>query len=236
MRDLEIRLEKLERALFNKNETINFGKPKKSEEQKLLNSLFSKYDTLEKNLTHYVDKYSDEDDTAFDIVLHSNNKYNNVSFIVSGLDRDNMFCIALDSDNDEIKRLDKFNLDSDINVLAKFMLEIMKSERAKVENKKRKFEEVSLSRMDCESLRKDIEDALSEEDVEVEVHLDDRNADSGIVVFSIYDVSWVADYSIIIEDASTCIVECNSKRIKTLDTLSDATDYIVDHYIKRYTD
>ena len=101
----------------------------------------------------------------------------------------------------------------------------------------RKLEAVSLSGMDCERIRKDIEDSLSDEyDSSVVVEVDSKYANLGIVVIGIYNPDLIAEYTITADDADRFKTEYNGKVVGTISTLNIAEDNLIDHFLENFID
>ena len=237
-RDLEFRVAKLERALSQKNEFLGFGKPKRSDEPKFLKSLFSKYKTLENNLSQSERADTGRNNLPFHLVLTASDDYNGVSFVIAGPDRDNMYCSAFDKNSLQLNKLKPFNLDKDIDKVARFMLEILRdnAKKSRYESRRRrKLEAVSLSGMDCESIRQDVEDSLSDEyDSGVVVEVDSKYANLGIVVVGIYNPDLIAEYTITADDIDSFKTEYNGEVIGTISTLDVAVDNLIDHFLDNF--
>lgn len=235
-RTLEARISRLER-LF-KNELLGFGQPKKSDEVEFTDKLFNKYPTISKAL-HTEDTYTkSNEEQPFHLVLSANENYNNIKFVIDGPDRNNMSCVAFDKEDSEIDTLKPFSLNTDVNTVARFILEIMKENKSKKnESKNRKLEAVSLSSMDCEKVRRAIEDSLSDEyDPGVVVKVDGKYANLGIAVVSIYNPDFIAEYKIIADDVNRFKIEHNGKAIGTVTALNMAEDNLVNHFLDNFID
>ena len=170
-------------------------------------------------------------------MLSSNSKYNNIRFVIQGPDRSNMSCTAFDSNDLKIDVLKQFSLDTDVNTVARFILETLHSNK-KQHNEKRtsKVESVSLSGMDCESIRKYIKDSLSKKyDTDVDVEVDTKYANLGIVVISIYNNNFITDYTITANNTDSFKADYNGKTIISSSTLNKVEDYIINHFIDVYT-
>lgn len=235
-RTLEARVSRLER-LF-KNELLGFGEPKQSDEAKFIEKLFNKYPTISKVLSIGDTPTKDSEEQSFHIVLTADEAYNNISFIISGPDRNNMSCVAFDKQGSKIDTLKPFSLNTDVNTVARFILETMKDNKyGRNEKMRRKLEAVSLSGMDCERLRKDIEDSLSDEyDSNVVVEVDSKYANLGIVVVGIYNPDLIAEYKITADDTNSFKTEYNGKAIGTTSTLNTAEDNLIDHFLDNFVD
>ena len=241
-KSIEDRVRFLERAVEKqrKNEFLGFGKPKRSDEAGFTTKLFSKYPTLGKSL-HASDKANkDSGKMPFHLVLSTNDDggYKNVYFIIGGPDRSNMYCTAYGEGDIKIGTLKPFNLDKDVNTVAKFMLEILqKNVKRSYEDKSRKLEEASLSSFDCESLRKSVEDKLTNDvNDDIMVESDSANADNGIVIISIYDPDWITEYSVTMNEVDDFKVDCEDKQIGLSDSLDEVVELIVDHFTENFVD
>lgn len=235
-RTLEARVSRLERLL--KNELLGFGEPKQSDEAKFIEKLFNKYPTISKALSIEDTPTKDSEEQSFYIVLTADEAYNNISFIISGPDRNNMSCVAFDKQGSKIDTLKPFSLSTDINTVARFILETMKGNKSgRNEKMSRKLEAVSFSGMDCESIRKDIEDSLSDEcDSNVVVEVDSKYANLGIVVIGIYNPDLIAEYTITADDADRFKTEYNGKVVGAISTLNIAEDNLIDHFLENFID
>ena len=238
---LEKRIQRLEKLLYrhtlSKNEFLKLGEPKRSDESPFVEKLFGKYPTISKTLSYEDIPTKNTRNDTFHLVLSSNSKYNNIRFVIQGPDRSNMSCIAFDSNDLKIDVLKQFSLDTDVNTVARFILETMRSNK-KQHNEKRtsKVESVSLSGMDCESIRKYIKDSLSKKyDTDVDVEVDTKYANLGIVVISIYNNNFITDYTITANETDSFKADYNGKTIISSSTLNKVEDYIINHFIDVYT-
>ena len=238
---VEKRIQRLEKLLYrhtlSKNEFLKLGEPKRSDESPFVEKLFGKYPTISKTLSYEDIPTKNTRNDTFHLVLSSNSKYNNIRFVIQGPDRSNMSCIAFDSNDLKIDVLKQFSLDTDVNTVARFILETMRSNK-KQHNEKRtsKVESVSLSGMDCESIRKDIKDSLSKKyDTDVDVEVDTKYANLGIVVISIYNNNFITDYTITANETDSFKADYNGKTIISSSTLNKVEDYIINHFIDVYT-
>lgn len=238
---LEKRIQRLEKLLYrhtlSKNEFLKLGEPKRSDEQPFIEKLFGKYPTISKTLSYEDTPTKNTRNDTFYLVLSSNSKYNNIRFIIQGPDRSNMSCTAFDSNDLKIDVLKQFSLDTDVNTVARFILETLHSNK-KQHNEKRtsKVESVSLSGMDCESIRKYIKDSLSKKyDTDVDVEVDTKYANLGIVVISIYNNNFITDYTITANETDSFKADYNGKTIISSSTLNKIEDYIINHFIDVYT-
>jgi hypothetical protein len=101
--------------------------------------------------------------------------------------------------------------------------------------RRRKLEAVSLSGMDCESIRQDVEDSLSDEyDSGVVVEVDSKYANLGIVVVGIYNPDLIAEYTITADDIDSFKTEYNGEVIGTISTLDVAVDNLIDHFLDNF--
>lgn len=238
---LEKRIQRLEKLLYrhtlSKNEFLKLGEPKRSDEQPFIEKLFGKYPTISKTLSYEDIPTKNTRNDTFHLVLSSNSKYNNIRFVIQGPDRSNMSCTAFDSNDLKIDELKQFSLDTDVNTVARFILETLRINK-KQHNEKRasKVESVSLSGMDCESIRKYIKDSLSKKyDTDVDVEVDTKYANLGIVVISIYNNKFITDYTITANEADSFKADYNGKTIISSSTLNKVEDYIINHFIDVYT-
>ena len=238
---LEKRIQRLEKLLYrhtlSKNEFLKLGEPKRSDEQPFVEKLFDKYPTISKTLSYEDIPTKNTRNDTFHLVLSSNSKYNNIRFVIQGPDRSNMSCTAFDSNDLKIDVLKQFSLDTDVNTVARFILETLRSNK-KLHNEKRasKLESVSLSGMDCESIRKYINDSLSKKyDTNVDVEVDTKYANLGIVVISIYNNKFITDYTITANNSDSFKADYNGKTIISSSTLNKVEDYIINHFIDVYT-
>ena len=238
---LEKRIQRLEKLLYrhtlSKNEFLKLGEPKRSDEQPFIEKLFGKYPTISKTLSYEDIPTKNTSNDTFHLVLSSNSKYNNIRFVIQGPDRSNMSCTAFDSNDLKIDVLKQFSLDTDVNTVARFILETLHNNK-KQHNEKRtsKVESVSLSGMDCESIRKYIKDSLSKKyDTDVDVEVDTKYANLGIVVISIYNNNFITDYTITANKTDSFKADYNGKTIISSSTLNKVEDYIINHFIDVYT-
>lgn len=237
---LEKRIQRLEKLLYrhtsSKNEFLKLGEPKRSDESPFVEKLFGKYPTISKTLSYEDIPTKNTSNDTFHLVLSSDSKYNNIRFVIQGPDRSNMSCTAFDSNDLKIDALKQFSLDTDVNTVARFILETLRSNK-KQHNEKRvsKVESVSLSGMDCESIRKYINDSLSKKyDIDVDVEVDTKYANLGIVVISIYNNSFITDYTITANNTDNFKADYNGKTIISSSTLNRVEDYIINHFIDAY--
>lgn len=238
---LEKRIQRLEKLLYrhtlSKNEFLKLGEPKRSDEQPFIEKLFGKYPTISKTLSYEDTPTKNTRNDTFHLVLSSNSKYNNIRFVIQGPDRSNMSCTAFDSNDLKIDVLKQFSLDTDVNTVARFILETLHNNK-KQHNEKRtsKVESVSLSGMDCESIRKYIKDSLSKKyDTDVDVEVNTKYANLGIVVISIYNNNFITDYTITANETDSFKADYNGKTIISSSTLNRVEDYIINHFIDVYT-
>lgn len=237
---LEKRIQRLEKLLCrhtsSKNEFLKLGEPKRSDESPFVEKLFDKYPTISKTLSYEDIPTKNTSNDTFHLVLSSDSKYNNIRFVIQGPDRSNMSCTAFDSNDLKINVLKQFSLDTDVNTVARFILETLHSNK-KRHNEKRasKVESVSLSGMDCESIRKYINDSLFKKyDTDVDVEVNTKYANLGIVVISIYNNNFITDYTITANDADSFKADYNGKTIISSSTLNRVEDYIINHFIDTY--
>lgn len=237
---LEKRIQRLEKLLYrrtsSKNEFLKLGEPKRSDESPFVEKLFGKYPTISKTLSYEDIPTKNTSNDTFHLVLSSDSKYNNIRFVIQGPDRSNMSCTAFDSNDLKIDALKQFSLDTDVNTVARFILETLHSNK-KQHNEKRtsKVESVSLSGMDCESIRKYINDSLSKKyDTDVDVEVNTKYANLGIVVISIYNNKFITDYTITANNTDSFRADYNGKTIISSSTLNRVEDYIISHFIDAY--
>ena len=237
---LEKRIQRLEKLLYrhtlSKNEFLKLGEPKISDEQPFIEKLFDKYPTISKTLSYEDIPTKNTSNDTFHLVLSSNSKYNNIRFVIQGPDRSNMSCTVFDSDDLKIDVLKQFSLDTDVNTVARFILETLRSNKKQYDEKRTsKVESVSLSGMDCESIRKYIKDSLSKKyDTDVEVEVDTKYANLGVVVISIYNNKFITDYTITANNTDSFKADYNGKTIISSSTLNKVEDYIINHFIDVY--
>ena len=237
---LEKRIQRLEKLLYrhtsSKNEFLKLGEPKRSDEQPFVEKLFDKYPTISKTLSYEDIPTKNTSNDTFHLVLSSNSKYNNIRFVIQGPDRSNMSCTVFDSDDLKIDVLKQFSLDTDVNTVARFILETLRSNKKQYDEKRTsKVESVSLSGMDCESIRKYIKDSLSKKyDTDVEVEVDTKYANLGVVVISIYNNKFITDYTITANNTDSFKADYNGKTIISSSTLNKVEDYIINHFIDVY--
>ena len=238
---LEKRIQRLEKLLYrhtsSKNEFLKLGEPKRSDESPFVEKLFDKYPTISKTLSYEDIPTKNTSNDTFHLVLSSNSNYNNIRFVIQGPDRSNMSCTAFDSNDLKIDVLKQFSLDTDVNTVARFILETLRINKKK-HNEKRtsKVESVSLSGMDCESIRKYINDSLSKKyDAGVDVEVDTKYANLGIVVISIYNNDFITDYTITANNADSFKADYNGKTIISASTLNKVEDYVINHFLDTYT-
>lgn len=237
---LEKRIQRLEKLLCrhtsSKNEFLKLGEPKRSDEPPFVEKLFDKYPTISKTLSYEDIPTKNTSNDTFHLVLSSDSKYSSIRFVIQGPDRSNMSCTAFDSNDLKIDALKQFSLDTDVNTVARFILETLHSNK-KQHNEKRvsKVESVSLSGMDCESIRKYINDSLSKKyDTDVDVEVNTKYANLGIVVISIYNNKFITDYTITANNADSFKADYNGKTIISSSTLNRVEDYIINHFIDAY--
>lgn len=231
---LESRVEKLENYI--KNEFLGFGKPKRSDEAGFVKSLFDKYPTIRKAL-HQAENPNDSKrlNQPFHLVLVADDKYNDISFVMAGQDKDNMYCSAFDKNSSFIDKLKPFSLSKDVNKVARFIIDQLQNNINKnaVESFKFTNESVPLTTMDCESLRQIIEDNFDDLP-EIEIDITDDNADYGFINVGIFNPEYIADYDIIANEADEFEVTFNDKTVGTAKSLEDAADILSDHFIDNY--
>lgn len=240
MTDLEKRVLALEMyvsRLSCKNEFIDrFDKPTRSEERKWVNNLFDKYRSLESKLKTNLDSINKQNsDRPFSLILTTND--DSIRFLITTKgNRDEMSCVAFNNgDNAKIDTLSKFHLNNGINKVAAFILQTIKDYTA--ESLRRhcgyKYEDVSLTTFDCESIRQQVEDLL-DDTPEVTVDINDDNSDYGFLNIGFFNPEYLTDYDIIAKDVKSFEVEQDGKNVGKARSVEDAIDLLVDKFIKDY--
>jgi len=229
---LEYRIARLERYI--KNEFIDqFDKPKRSEEKEWVNDLFSKYKSLKSSLTTNLNSVTDTNkDSPFNLILSSKDKC--IDFLITSKgNRDEMSCTAFNKgDNAKIDSLKKFHLNNEINKVAAFILQTLKSH--KCESRSRKFEEVSLTALDCQYILKSVDRLLSDISDNASSKVEDDNSDYGFINVAIYNPNYVTDYDIIARDYNKFEVIHNDKNIRTVSDLKKVAEVVVNDFSSNY--
>lgn len=235
---LEERLSRLERLMKSrtpKNEFLGlFDKPKRKEEKSWLEKLFKKYPSLERELMYDMRPESFKEDKPFHLQLkpRDKKKYNGVHFLITTKGgRGDMYCTAYDSTNSKIDILPKFNLDKDLNLCAKFILQTL--QRMNESKTRCKNEGVPLTSFDCELIKQMLEDHFDDLP-EIEVDVTDDNSDYGFINVGIYNPEYITSYDIIVNDTRSVEVDHEDKKIGTARSIEDATDMLADHFMEDY--
>lgn len=242
---LEERIQHLEKLINERksptNEFLGFGGPKKSDEPVFIKKLFSKYPTLRDALIYKDDSTGKRANQAFHLFLHTGDKYNNIHFIIASTtnSKRNMYCSAFYKNNIRIDTLKSFNLDKDINTVAKFILEILQKNKVSWarESRGRKLESVSLSGSECESIRQYIEDSIYKNSGEaITVETDNRYAYNGILTIRMYDqeLDLLAEYTITVDSFDRFSAESEGKVVSTASSLDDIEDEVIEHFLDNY--
>lgn len=234
----EERLSRLERLMISrtpKNEFLGlFDKPKRKEEKSWLDKLFKKYPSLERELKYDMRPESFKEDKPFHLQLRPRDKkkYNGISFLITTKGgRGDMYCTAFDSTNSKIDILPKFNLDKDLNLCAKFILQTL--QRMNESKTRCKNEGVPLTSFDCELIKQTLEDYFDDLP-EIEVDVTDDNSDYGFINVGIYNPEYITSYDIIVNDTRSVEVDHEDKKIGTARSIEDATDMLADHFMEDY--
>lgn len=235
---LEERLSRIERLMkvrTPKNEFLGlFNKPKRKEERGWLDKLFKKYPSLESELEYSMRPESFKEDKPFHIQLkvRDKKKYNDIHFLISTKGgRGDMYCTAFDRSNRIIDQLPKFNLDKDLNLCAKFILQTL--QRMNESKSRCKNEGVPLTSFDCELIKQILEDYFDDLP-EIEVDVTDDNSDYGFINVGIYNPEYITSYDIIVNDTRSVEVDHEDKKIGTARSIEDATDMLADHFMEDY--
>ena len=235
---LEERLSRIERLMkvrTPKNEFLGlFNKPKRKEERGWLDKLFKKYPSLESELEYKMRPESFKEDKPFHLQLMARDKkkYNGISFIITTKGgRDDMYCTAFDRSNRMIDQLPKFNLDKDLNLCAKFILQTL--QRMNESKSRCKNEGVPLTSFDCELIKQMLEDYFDDLP-EIEIDVTDDNSDYGFINVGIYNPEYITSYDIIVNDTRSVEVDHEDKKIGTARSIEDATDMLADHFMEDY--
>lgn len=229
------RLERLMKVRTSKNEFLGlFNKPKRSEERGWLDKLFKKYPSLENELEYSMRPESFKEDKPFHLQLKTRDKkkYNGISFVITTKGgRSDMYCTAFDMSNKMIDSLPKFNLDKDLNLCAKFILQTL--QRMNESKSRCKNEGVPLTSFDCELVKQMLEDYFDDLP-EIEVDVTDDNSDYGFINVGIYNPEYITSYDIIVNDTRSVEVDHEDKKIGTARSIEDAADMLADHFMDDY--
>ena len=229
------RLERLMKVRTSKNEFLGlFDKPKRKEEKGWLDKLFKKYPSLGSELEYSMRPESFKEDKPFHITLKTRDKkkYNGISFVITTKGgRGDMYCTAFDMSNKMIDSLPKFNLDKDLNLCAKFILQTL--QRMNESKSRCKNEGVPLTSFDCELIKQMLEDYFDDLP-EIEVDVTDDNSDYGFINVGIYNPEYITSYDIIVNDTRSVEVDHEDKKIGTARSIEDATDMLADHFMEDY--
>lgn len=229
------RLERLMKVRTSKNEFLGlFDKPKRKEEKGWLDKLFKKYPSLENELEYSMRPESFKEDKPFHLQLKTRDKkkYNGISFVITTKGgRNDMYCTAFDMSNKMIDSLPKFNLDKDLNLCAKFILQTL--QRMNESKSRCKNEGVPLTSFDCELIKQMLEDYFDDLP-EIEVDVTDDNSDYGFINVGIYNPEYITSYDIIVNDTRSVEVDHEDKKIGTAKSIEDATDMLADHFMEDY--
>ena len=229
------RLERLMKVRTPKNEFLGlFNKPKRKEEKGWLDKLFKKYPSLENELEYNMRPESFKEDDIFHLQLKTRDKkkYNGISFLITTKGgRGDMYCTAFDRSNKMIDILPKFNLDKDLNLCAKFILQTL--QRMNESKSRCKNEGVPLTSFDCELIKQMLEDYFDDLP-EIEVDVTDDNSDYGFINVGIYNPEYITSYDIIVNDTRFVEVDHEDKKIGIARSIEDATDMLADHFMEEY--
>lgn len=100
-------------------------------------------------------------------------------------------------------------------------------------NRNKKYENVSLTDFDCESLVDKINNLLSKVNAEVDVA--DDNADYGFINIGVYNPDFVTDYDLIAKDTDLFEVDHEDRSIGKAKSLNEICKLIADHFIKNFS-
>jgi len=235
------RLEKLISQAMYKNEFLGFTEPKYSEEKSWINSLFSKYISLRKALIYNERTKNNKSDSVFYIILNTrNNRYNGISFEISTAgDRNAMYCTCIDTNQNIIAKLKSFNLDTDLNKVAAFILEQLDSNKTNNVsnnniNEKYINESVAFNAIECEYIRDLIDENLPDILSDTKIKLDKKDTDKGILIVHLTIKDDITSYTITAVDADKFYLEYNNKKIKTVKSITDIVNALVNHFTKIY--
>jgi hypothetical protein len=237
---LEERIRRLE-ILFErsrKNELLGlFDKPNKTDEAKWVNKLFTKYSSFKDVFDEYKQDDKSNKSKPFHLALHTkDNNYNGIWFLISTTKgRDDMYCNALDKNNRIIGSVKNFNIDADINNVAKFILQTLKENKNPTahESRRRKYENVLINPFDCETLEAIIEDNLDDLP-EVDVEVTDDNGVHGFANVGIYNPEFIIDYDVMAIDYNSFEISINNNKIGKAKSLEDVGQIISDHFMDHY--
>ena len=232
---LEERVARLERLLTRKDEFLGFGKLKAKEENDFVDKMFKKYPSMRDVFGSY--KASKKDDATFHIVLQAPDKrpYNGMTFIISTKGgRKEAYVNASDKYNNVLGGYRNLNIDTDMNKIAGFIMQTLQNAGSSNESRRRRrFKSVAMTTFDCETVAQMIEDSMDDLP-EIEVSVNDDNADYGFVNVEFGNPGYVTDYNIIADDIDKFKVENENKSVGTAKSLEDATDIVCDHFMDNY--
>lgn len=240
---LEERVARLERLISRhtrKNEFLGFTEPKDSEEKSWIDGLFSKYTSLRKALVYNEHAKNNKPNNVFYIILNTkSNQHNGISFEISTAgDRNTMYCTCIDADRNIIAKLKSFNLDTDLNKVAAFILEQLDDNKVDVSedniNEKYINESVAFNASECEYVRDLIDENLPDILSDTEIELDKKDIGKGIIVVHLTVNDDTTSYTITAVDADKFYLEYNNKKIKTVKSINDIVDVLIDHFTKLY--
>ena len=234
------RLERLVNRAMCKNEFLGFTEPKDSEEKSWINDLFSKYTSLRRSLIYNEHAKNNKSDNPFYIILNTkNNQHNGLSFEISTAgDRNTMYCACIDANRNVIAKLKSFNLDKDLNTVAAFILEQLDNNKPDISednvNEEYINESVAFNASECEYVRDLIDENLPDILSDTEIKLDKKNIGNGIIVVHLTMDDDTTSYTITAVDADKFYLEHNNKKIKTVKSINDIVDVLIDHFTKLY--
>lgn len=240
---LEERITHLERLVsraMRKNEFLGFTEPKDSEEKSWINDLFSKYTSLRRALVYNERAKNNKSDNPFYIILNTKgNKHNGISFEISTAgDRNTMYCNCIDANRNIIAKLKSFNLDKDLNTVAAFILEQLDNNKSDISedniNEEYINESVAFNASECEYVRDLIDENLPDVLSDTEIELDKKNIGKGNIVVHLTVNDDTTSYTITAVDADKFYLEYNNKKIKTVKSINDIVDVLIDHFTKIY--
>jgi len=240
---LEERVARLERLISRricKNEFLGFTEPKDSEEKSWINDLFSKYTSLRRFLVYNEHAKNNKSNNLFYIILNTKgNQHNGISFEISTAgDRNTMYCTCIDADRNIIAKLKPFNLDTDLNKVAAFILEQLDDNKTDVSedniNEEYINESVAFNASECEYMRDLIDENLPDVLSDTEIELDKKDIGKGILIVHLTMNDDTTSYTITAVDADKFYLEYNNKKIKTVKSINDIVDVLIDHFTKIY--
>jgi len=240
---LEERVARLERLVSRatcKNEFLGFTAPKDSEEQSWIDDLFSKYISLRRDLIYNEHAKNNRSDNTFYIILSTKgNQHNGISFEISTAgDRNTMYCTCIDANRNVIAKLKSFNLDKDLNKVAAFILEQLDNNKADISednvNEKYISESVAFNASECEYIHDLINENLPDILSDTKIELNKKDIGKGIIVVHLTMNDDTTSYTIIAVDADKFYLEYNNKKIKTVKSINDVVDVLIDHFTKIY--